>query len=158
MTGQIAANWSDESFRKMSVKVTAWGTNGKVSADRQEIQIYIRDNSNLPEAFGKGWTVRYGTDLAEPVWYDLRGEEYSSQIDHFVQAIKSGKVDTRSTFSSAVETDLVMSAMVRDAGTGRTPVSVEEVVPLPDTEKKGFWGSIMGSTSRNASSRNGERG
>ncbi len=155
MTGQIAANWSDESFRKMSAKVTVWGANGKIAADRQEIQVYIRDNSNLPEAFRKGWTVRYGADLAEPVWYYLRGEEYSSQIDHFVQAIKSGEVYTRSTFSSAVDTDLVMSAMARDAVTGRTPVSVNEVVPLPDAAKKGFWGSFMGSTSRKASARNG---
>jgi predicted dehydrogenase len=158
MTGQIAANWSDESFRKMSGKVTVWGTNGKIAADRQEIQIYIRDNSNLPKEFGKGWTVRYGTELAEPVWFYLRGEEYSAQIDHFVQAIKSGRVDTRSTFLSAVDTDLVMAKMVRDVGAGTTAIAADQAVALPEEEGKRFWGSIMGLGSRKASSRINERG
>ena len=27
-TGQLCVNWSDESLRKMSTKVTVWGTNG----------------------------------------------------------------------------------------------------------------------------------
>ncbi len=41
LNGQIAANWSDESCRKMSTKITVWGTNGKIVADRQELQIYL---------------------------------------------------------------------------------------------------------------------
>jgi predicted dehydrogenase len=158
MTGQIAANWSDESFRKMSAKMTVWGTNGKIAADRQEIQIYIRDNSELPKEFSKGWTVRHGTELAEPVWFYLRGEEYSAQIDHFVRAIKTCQVDTRSTFLSAVDTDLVMSAMVRDVGSGTTAVFTDEGVLLPDDQGKGFWGSIRVLGSRKASSRLNERG
>jgi scyllo-inositol 2-dehydrogenase (NADP+) len=157
MTGQVAANWSDDSLRKMSAKVNIWGTNGRIAADRQEIQIYIRDNNNLPKGFKKGWTVRYGTELADQVWYYLRGEEYSAQIDHFVQGIKAGRVDTRSTFLSAANTDLVMSTMVRDVGAGRTPVSADETAALPVIENRGFWGSIFGSGSREASARNGNR-
>jgi scyllo-inositol 2-dehydrogenase (NADP+) len=142
MTGQIAANWSDEAFRKMSTKVIVWGTNGKIIADRQELQIYIRDSSGLTNEFKKGWTVRYATELAEPVWFYLRGEEYSAQIDHFVQAIKTSQHDTRSTFRSAVAADLVASAMIRDTEGKRTSISPEEVGPDPKPRKRSFWGSV----------------
>jgi len=40
--GQLATNWSDESYRKMSVKVSIWGTNGRINVDRQEVQAYVR--------------------------------------------------------------------------------------------------------------------
>jgi len=115
LSGQIAANWSDESQRKMSTKVSIWGTNGKIVADRQEMQIYLRDNSQAPDGFTKGWNTRYTTDLTEPVWFYLRGEEYSAQISHFAETIQAGRTDTRSTFRSAVDTDLVLNAITKDA-------------------------------------------
>jgi scyllo-inositol 2-dehydrogenase (NADP+) len=113
LSGQISANWSDESQRKMSTKVSVWGTNGKIVADRQEMQIYFRDRA--PDGFNKGWNSRFTTDLTETVWFYLRGEEYSAQVSHFVDAIKAGRTDTRSTFRSAVDTDLVLTAMAKDA-------------------------------------------
>ena len=122
MTGQVSVNWSDDSQRKMSTKVTLWGTNGKAAADRQELQLYLRNTEGLPADMNVGWNVRYTTDLVQPVWYYLRGEEYSAQIDHFVRAIKDGRVDTRSTFRTALDTDLVANAMVRDAGKNREDI------------------------------------
>jgi hypothetical protein len=44
-----------------------------------------------------GWNVRYTTDLTEAVWFYLRGEEYSAQIDYFVQSIKSGRLNGQNT-------------------------------------------------------------
>jgi scyllo-inositol 2-dehydrogenase (NADP+) len=149
MTGQIAANWSDDSYRKMSIKVTVWGTNGKIVGDRQELQIYIRDNTRLPGELSKGWNIRYTTELTEPVWFYLRGEEYSAQIDHFVQAIKAGRLDTRSTFRSAVDADLVASAMARDAKGKRTATSLEEVGAVPKPRTASFWDAIRRSKTRN---------
>lgn len=128
LNGQIAANWSDESCRKMATKITVWGTNGKITADRQELQIYLRDEAATSAGFNKGWNTRYTTALTEPVWFYLRGEEYSAQIDHFVTAIKDGAGETRSSFRSAVDTDLVAQAMVKDAAR-KTVGSGVEVVP-----------------------------
>jgi len=132
LTGQIAANWSDESQRKMATQVTIWGANGKIFADRQELQIYLRDTAFVPDELRKGWNARYTTDLTEPVWFYLRGEEYSAQLSHFIDAIKTGHLDTRSTFRSAMETDLVISAMVRDSES-----------PLTETESQSTSGPIM---------------
>ncbi len=150
MTGQLAANWSDDSFRKMSTKITVWGANGKIIADRQELQIYIRENAGLPEGLNKGWNVRYTTDLTEPVWFYLRGEEYSAQIDHFVKAIKAGNIETRSTFRSATDADLVASAMVKDVDGRRTPTSTEAVA-IQKPQSSSIWNTIRRPTKSDAS-------
>jgi scyllo-inositol 2-dehydrogenase (NADP+) len=112
-SGQLAVNWSDESFRKMSTKISVWGSNGRITADRQECQIYLREPAiALPEC-KKGWTVKYTTDLTEEVWYYLRGEEYSAQIDYFAKSILAKRLDGENTFASALDADRVV-AMIRD--------------------------------------------
>lgn len=114
-TGQLCVNWSDESFRKMSTKVAVWGTNGRIVADRQECQIYLREpHPKVPEA-DKGWTIRYTTDLTEEVWYYLRGEEYSAQIDYFAQSIKQHRLDGENTFRSALDADRVVAMITGSA-------------------------------------------
>jgi scyllo-inositol 2-dehydrogenase (NADP+) len=112
--GQLATNWSDESFRKMSVKLSFWGTNGRINVDRQEIQIYLRTVAEPAQGFVKGWNVRYTTELTSPVWFYVRGEEYSAQIDHFVQTIKSGGTAI-SSFHSASDASIVAAMMREDA-------------------------------------------
>jgi len=114
-SGQLSVNWSDESHRKMSTKLAIWGTKGRMVADRQEIQVYLRAASTLPTGYNAGWNVRYTTELTEPVWYYLRGEEYSAQCDHFIQAVKAKRMDTRSSFRTASETDMVAAAVRRAA-------------------------------------------
>jgi len=106
-------------------------TKGKIIADRQELQVYLRDASDAPTGFNKGWNTRYTTDLTEPVWFYLRGEEYSAQVDHFVETIKAGRTDTRSTFRSAVDTDLVTYAMMKDADRKIGVAARTEVVSAP---------------------------
>ena len=112
--GQLATNWSDESFRKMSLKVSLWGTNGRINVDRQELQVYLRSSPEPGGDFVPGWNVRYTTDLTPPVWFYVRGEEYSSQIDHFVQCIRTGSAAS-SNFRSASDAVLVASMMRKDA-------------------------------------------
>lgn len=142
-SGQIAANWSDESYRKMSTKISIWGSKGKISADRQEVQIFLRTGPNEALNLEHGWTTRYTTELTKDVWFYLRGEEYSAQIDHFIQSIKAGRTDTRSTFRSAVATDLVVSMMVQDAGSSHCQtISLSGSAPIPQ-KKPGVWKSIQ---------------
>jgi scyllo-inositol 2-dehydrogenase (NADP+) len=120
--GQLAANWSDESFRKMSVKINIWGSNGRISVDRQEIQVYLRTLREPIDGFAAGWNVRYTTELTAPVWFYVRGEEYSAQIDHFVQCIKTG-TPAISNFRSASDASLVATMMREDAAKPRTVVA-----------------------------------
>eukprot|EP01136_Pigoraptor_vietnamica_P016116 Opistho-1_new@4718 len=111
-SGQLAVNWSDESYRKMSTQLSVSGTNGRLSVDRQECQVYLREpHAALPE-FNRGWTVRYTTDLTEEVWYYLRGEEYSAQVDYFVKSILQKRIDGTNTFRSALEADRLVAKIL----------------------------------------------
>jgi predicted dehydrogenase len=137
-TGQLSVNWSDESYRKMSVKVSVWGTNGRITADRQECQIYLRAaHADTPE-FKPGWTVKSTTDLTQEVWYYLRGEEYSAQIDHFVKSIKSGRTDNVNSFRSALQVDRLVDMILAEAG-GRA-----HTTPIVTASAKRFWTRIFG--------------
>jgi scyllo-inositol 2-dehydrogenase (NADP+) len=110
-TGQLAVNWSDESCRKMSTRISAWGSNGRLIADRQECQVYLREAPLSICGMREGWTVRYTTELTDEVWYYLRGEEYSAQIDYFVKSIQQGRINGTNSFRSALAADRV-AAMI----------------------------------------------
>jgi scyllo-inositol 2-dehydrogenase (NADP+) len=114
-SGQLSVNWSDESFRKMSTKVTVWGTNGRITADRQECQVFLRKSSDCLPEYGQGWTVRYTTDLTPEVWFYLRGEEYSAQIDHFFSRIQFQRTEGENAFRSALNADKVVAMLFNNA-------------------------------------------
>lgn len=127
-SAQLAVNWSDGSYRKMSTKVTLWGTEGRIYADRQEVQAFFADNASPPSGYEHGWNVRYTTDLTEPVWFYLRGEEYSAQLDYFVRCIEARRIDNTNSFESAAVTDNVIAMLIADAeggepGSVRTPAT-----------------------------------
>jgi predicted dehydrogenase len=131
---QLAVNWSDESYRKMSVKMTLWGSEGRIYADRQECQVYLRNTAQLPEGYTPGWNVRYTTELTKPVWFYVRGEEYSAQLDYFVRAIVSGSRQNINSFASAAETDRVL-AMIRE---GAESVAAPAAVPAAAAPPRGI--------------------
>ena len=118
-SANISVNWSDESHRKMTTRITVWGTAGRIFADRQEIQVYLRDGAAVPEGYERGWNVRYGTELTGPVGFYLRGEEYSAQIEHFAERVREGRVDGVNGFESAAETDRVIAMLIADAASAR---------------------------------------
>jgi scyllo-inositol 2-dehydrogenase (NADP+) len=124
-SGQLSVNWSDESFRKMSTRISVWGTNGRVTADRQECQIYLREPHAALPGVGKGWTIRYTTDLTEEVWYYLRGEEYSAQIDYFAKSVETRRVDGENTFRSALDADRLVSMIVGQTAGNLPPSSAQ---------------------------------
>jgi len=114
ISGILSVNWSDETYRKMSTQITIQGTQGKIIADAQELRIFLRSD-NKKEGFAKGWNIRYLTDLTPPVSFYLRGEEYSSQIDYFIQCIKGKKTDNINSFENALRTDRVIALLREDA-------------------------------------------
>ena len=104
-----------ESQRKMATKVTLWGPHGRIYADRQEIQVYLRDTAPVLDGYRVGWNVRYTTELTEAPDFYLRGEEYSDQVDAFVRRAMAGAHDGINDFASAAVTDQVISMISRDA-------------------------------------------
>jgi predicted dehydrogenase len=146
-SAQISVNWSDESYRKMTTKVTIWGTNGRIFADRQECQVYLRDLSGIPEGYQPGWNVRYTTQLTQPVWFYLRGEEYSAQLDYFIKCIQDKNTDKNvNSFKSAAVTDRVISWIIADAARG---AAADGEIIAEASKKKGFFFGIGGPASSN---------
>ena len=118
LSGQLCINWSDETHRKMSMRAEVWGKNGKINADRQECQVYLRSGSFPDLKLAEGWNLRYATDLTQPVRYYVRGEEYSAQMDYFVDCIESGTLENVNSFAAGLETDVVLEMLQRDAELG----------------------------------------
>ncbi|WP_194774709.1 Gfo/Idh/MocA family protein [Pararhodonellum marinum] len=113
LTGTLSVNWSDETHRKMNTQITVQGKKGKIVADATEIKIYLKEANPLM-GLEKGWSVQYITDLTEKVDFYLRGEEYSAQIDHFVNCITQKALSNRSPFESAAKTDQVIQLLLAD--------------------------------------------
>jgi predicted dehydrogenase len=134
MHAQLSVNWSDESFRKMTTRITATGTAGRIEADRQEIRVYLRDTAPATEGYQAGWNVKYTTELTDPVWFYLRGEEYSAQLDHFVRRVEGHDLEGLNSFASAAVTDRALELLTIDAARG--PVTTDEaVVAAPDARR-----------------------
>lgn len=146
VTAQVSVNWSDESQRKMSTKITAWGTGGFIYADRQEIRVFVRGDSP-PPGYRTGWNVRYTTELTIPVSFYLRGEEYSAQADDFVQRVKSRAVAGDNTFESAAATDQILSRIIEDSNLA--PSTNEPPAPSLSTRPGRRWWRLPFFTRRN---------
>jgi predicted dehydrogenase len=104
VNGILSVNWSDETYRKMSTTVTIVGTKGKIVSDANELKVFLKDG-DIKNGYQKGWNVSYITDLTEQVDFYLRGEEYSAQMDYFIDAAAGKVPNTINTFQSAWYTD-----------------------------------------------------
>ena len=143
MTGSLAANWSDDSLRRMSTQVELWGTNGRMIVDRQEVKTFIRGTAACAGVAKEGWDVRHTTDFQRDVWYYLRGEEYSAQIDYFIRSIVEGRRENISSFASAVQTDSVVSAMLQDTDGARLRVESGSRTPAQSRTVSGGLLSLV---------------
>lgn len=143
-TAQLTANWSDESQRKMTTTVTLWGPHGRIHADRQEIQVYLRDTAPVPEGYRVGWNVRYTTELTEAPWFYLRGEEYSAQLDAFVRRIVEGSVDGENDFASAAVTDRVLSMISDDAAREGSRLTRTGAIRTQAPVRRGIGAALRG--------------
>jgi predicted dehydrogenase len=118
-SAQLSVSWSDESYRKMSTSITIWGSAGRIYADRQECRVYLRDLAHAPAGYRQGWNARYTTELTEPVWFYIRGEEYSRQLEYFVECIRHKRgSDNINSFAEALVTDRAIAMMLDDAARG----------------------------------------
>jgi len=111
ISGVMLVNWSDETYRKMSTSITLIGRNGKIICDATEIKIYLKE-PNKKESLGKGWTIRDITAFALPVNFNLRGEEYSAQIDYFIENILQKRFGIENTFEQGLYTDKVVEMIL----------------------------------------------
>jgi predicted dehydrogenase len=101
-SGQLAVNWSDESYRKPTNKLEIFGDRGKILADQHGMKVFVREDSPA-HGFAAGWNDVYITDVFSNVPFYLRGIEFTAQLDDFVRCIRSGE-PTRCSFADAAAT------------------------------------------------------
>lgn len=106
--GNLSANWSDETYRKMHTTLTINGTSAKMEVDATELKVFFKNDPNIL-GYERGWNIKSINSLTEPVDFYLRGEEYSLQMDHFIKAIHGKVQNDINTFESAHMTDQVLS-------------------------------------------------
>jgi predicted dehydrogenase len=113
-SGTIMVNWSDETYRKPTNIVEIFGTKGKIIADKHAYKIYLKE-PNPDDGFHEGWNTRYITDFAKSVRFYVRGNEFTSQLDYFIDCIKESRFDNISSFEEAHKTDVIMENIRQDS-------------------------------------------
>jgi scyllo-inositol 2-dehydrogenase (NADP+) len=135
-TASLSVNWSDESQRKMTTKITIWGTKGRIFADRQEIQVFLRDVAPIPDGYVPGWNIKYTTELTGEVWFYVRGEEYSAQVDAFANRIQGSEMSGLNSFASATETDRTLALLVEDTAHPMSDRSAGRAITPPQASRR----------------------
>lgn len=114
LSGSLFVNWSDESVRKPTNTLELLGTEGKMVANQHGLQIYRTQTS---DEFGlaAGWTTKYITQLATPVPFYVRGNEYTRQLWHFIARIRDRSVPSVCSMHDATDTLAVIERIFSDA-------------------------------------------
>jgi predicted dehydrogenase len=115
LTGSISVNWSEKTFRRMSILITILGKKGKLIVDSQECKIFLTEG-NKAANLDKGWNFRYITDLAHPVDFFVRGEEYTEQLNHFICGVSGQqKRSNVNSFENSTKTNRTIEMLGKDA-------------------------------------------
>ena len=145
-SGTVMANWSDETFRKPTNIVKIIGTGGKIIADKHAYKLYLKE-ADPKNGFDKGWNTRYITDFAKSVRFYVRGNEFTRQLDYFIDCIEGKTTENVASFAEGLKTDILMEEITKDAArslarqnaaSGGAPCCGE-----PRT-KQSFWKKLVG--------------
>ena len=103
ISGTLNVNWSDESFRKPTNKIEIFGSKGKLVADQHSLKVYLKAENEALK-LREGWNTFNITDLFRPVAFYVRGNEFTSQLYHFVSCIQDKTKQNMCTFKEATYT------------------------------------------------------
>jgi predicted dehydrogenase len=141
-SGTIMVNWSDETFRKPTNIVKITGTNGKIIADKHTYKLYLK-KAHQGNGFDQGWNTRYITDFAKSVRFYVRGNEFTRQLDYFVDCIERGVTDNVASFAEGLKTDILMEDITEDAA--RSLARTTAVLRRP-VEERSLWQKLVGNS------------
>ena len=140
--GSISVNWSDESFRKPKNIIKIFGKEGRIVADKHAYKIFLKKEDKA-RGFHKGWNTRYITDFAQSVRFYVRGNEFTRQLDYFVDGILENRSENIASFLEAYNTDFVMDQITRDAAgieSGSSGPYQQDAGSTDHSDKSlGFW-------------------
>lgn len=105
-TGALHVNWSDPSCRKPAYRLDIETQKGRIVADQHCYKVF----RTAAAAHGQAgdWSTIYITDIAKPVRMYVRGNEFTRQLDYFIESIVLGRTESISDAASAAEVDRVI--------------------------------------------------
>jgi predicted dehydrogenase len=112
--GTIHANWSDRTYRTPTNIFTIFGSKGKILADKHSFKIFLNEEDSI-NGFKRGWNTRYITDFAKSVRFYVRGNEFTRQLEYFVECIENKQLENISSFYEAIKTDILLEKIEQDA-------------------------------------------
>jgi len=113
ITGTLYINWSDTSYRKPTNKIEIFGDGGRILADQHSLKIFL----NKPDQkynLKQGWNTLYITDVFKPVPFYVRGNEFTSQLYHFIDCIQGTEKYNQCSFGDGMKTLEVIEAIFTD--------------------------------------------
>ena len=103
ISGILDVNWSETSYRKPTNKIEIFCTHGKILSNQHGIKIFSK--RALPKYnIIVGWNSFSITDVYEPVPFYVRGNEFTSQLYHFIECIINNKINNLCTIKDAFKT------------------------------------------------------
>ena len=113
LIGSMYVNWSDESYRKPTNKIELFGSKGKILADQHGLKIFLK--VSLPAYnLREGWNSMNITDVFKPVPFYVRGNEFTSQLYHFVDCITDSTLKNSCSFRDGADTLDVIERIFND--------------------------------------------
>jgi predicted dehydrogenase len=113
ISGTLNVNWSDTSYRKPTNKIEIFGNKGRILVDQHSIKIFLIRESEKNN-FRQGWNTLYITDVFKPVPFYVRGNEFTSQLYHFIDCIQNKKIQTRCTFQDGTNVLEIINCIFKD--------------------------------------------
>ncbi|MFA5423820.1 MAG: Gfo/Idh/MocA family oxidoreductase [Phycisphaerae bacterium] len=113
LSGTLMVNWSDTSYRKPAYKFELMGDRGKVIADMHAFKLFLNYEPSDGK-YMKGWNNRYITDFSRPVRFYLRGNEFTRQLDYFIDSIMGRTDGGMCTFNDGLNANRVIEEIMED--------------------------------------------
>lgn len=114
LVGHLHANWSDPSHRKPTYRLEILGRKGKIMADSHACKLFLKNTPADPR-FTPGWNMRYITDLTRPVRFYVRGNEFTQQLDYFIDCIVKGNQENMCSFADGLATDSIIEKLINNS-------------------------------------------
>jgi hypothetical protein len=83
--------------------------------DRRGFERNRRGEADPKNGFDMGWNTRYITDIGKSVRFYVRGNEFTRQLDYFIDCIEAKKTENVASFAEGLKTDMLMEEITKDA-------------------------------------------
>ena len=115
--GTLHVNWSDASCRKPAYRINIETSKGRIVADQHAYKVFRCESAGRHRV--NAWNTVYITDIAQPVRMYVRGNEFTRQLDYFIDSVILNRTKGISGFDSAMEVDRVIEGIRQAECTAR---------------------------------------